>query len=157
MSYLEEKTYKNLLGTLNEPGKVWAECVFADPIADVAILSMPDDQALSEQSDAYEQLSDAVNPLRLREAIEGETVWVLDLDGQFRSGIVKEVNDTFVQVLGCVMKPGMSGSPLLGNDGAAISVCVLGFENKMGAHEMTAQRNLPEALPRWFPIEDDNG
>src|SRR5215471_15212424 len=32
-SYLQERTYENLIGPLGEAPSVWAECLFADPIA----------------------------------------------------------------------------------------------------------------------------
>jgi hypothetical protein len=37
-SHTEERTYKALLGSLGEKPAVWAECLFADPIGDVAVL-----------------------------------------------------------------------------------------------------------------------
>jgi hypothetical protein len=55
-SYLKERTYQALLGPLEVEPTVWAECLFADPIADVAVLGMPDNQALSDQAEAYEEL-----------------------------------------------------------------------------------------------------
>ena len=56
-SQLEERTYQDLLGPLGEPPKVWAECLFADPIGDIAVLGSPDSQALSEQSEGLSGLS----------------------------------------------------------------------------------------------------
>ena len=38
LSYLAERTHKNLLGPLGGRKTVWAECLFADPISDVAVL-----------------------------------------------------------------------------------------------------------------------
>jgi hypothetical protein len=40
-SHLHERTYEGLLGQLGAEPKVWAECRFADPIADVAVLGSP--------------------------------------------------------------------------------------------------------------------
>jgi hypothetical protein len=47
-SYLEERTYSELLAPLGDDLAVWAECLFADPIADIAVLGSPDDQELTE-------------------------------------------------------------------------------------------------------------
>jgi hypothetical protein len=55
-SYAGERTYGNLLGPLNGECAVWAECLFVDPIADIAVLGTPDTQAYSEESEAYDQL-----------------------------------------------------------------------------------------------------
>jgi hypothetical protein len=52
-SLAEERTYENLLGRIGEDAGVWAECLFADPIADVAILGPVDNQALPDRWDAY--------------------------------------------------------------------------------------------------------
>jgi hypothetical protein len=47
-AYLEERTYPNILGPLGGTLNVWAELLFADPIADIAVLGPPDGQSLSE-------------------------------------------------------------------------------------------------------------
>ncbi len=51
-SYLEERTYAALLGVLGrKKPTVWAECLFVDPVADIAVLGPPDDQELSDEYD----------------------------------------------------------------------------------------------------------
>jgi hypothetical protein len=42
---------------------VWAECVFVDAMADIAVLGSPDNQELSDQAEAYDQLVDSMKPL----------------------------------------------------------------------------------------------
>src|SRR5262249_57628847 len=54
--YLEEETYQRILGPLGAEPTVWVACLFVDPIADIAVLGQPDNQDLSEQADAYDQL-----------------------------------------------------------------------------------------------------
>lgn len=63
-SYLHERTYANLLGPLNGKRNIWAECVFVDPIADIAVLGSPDNQELSEEAEAYDALIDKTPVLR---------------------------------------------------------------------------------------------
>jgi len=41
---------------------VWAECLFADPVADIAVLRSPDHQALSDKAAAYEGLMGIITP-----------------------------------------------------------------------------------------------
>jgi hypothetical protein len=69
MSYTEERTYPELLGRLGEEPSVWAECVFVDPVADIAVLSEPDNQELSEEAEAYGALveAEAVTPFTIAE------------------------------------------------------------------------------------------
>jgi hypothetical protein len=51
------------------PYKVWAEVLFADPIADITVLGAPDTQELCEQAMAYEALTEAATPLKLGSAV----------------------------------------------------------------------------------------
>src|SRR5262245_19793104 len=40
--YVDDAIYKDILGPLSEKPTVWAECLYVDPIADIAILGSPD-------------------------------------------------------------------------------------------------------------------
>jgi hypothetical protein len=56
-SHQGERTYKSLLGRIGEATTIWAECLFADPVAaDIAVLGPPNTQVLSDHADAYEEL-----------------------------------------------------------------------------------------------------
>ena len=48
-SYLEGRTNKRLLGPPDAEPTVWAECLFVDPISDLAVLGAPDSQALCKE------------------------------------------------------------------------------------------------------------
>lgn len=52
---LEKRTYQNLLAPLGGERSLWAECLFADPIGDMAVLGSPDDQALWKKAEAYHE------------------------------------------------------------------------------------------------------
>jgi hypothetical protein len=67
-AYLHETTFQKLLGPLGGEPTVWAECMFVDPIADIAVLGGPDSQALSEEADAYDQLVDGAIALKIVDA-----------------------------------------------------------------------------------------
>ena len=67
-SYLEERTYRDLLAPLGAVHTVSAECVFVDPIADLAVLGSPDNQALYDEADAYEELLMNTVPLVIADA-----------------------------------------------------------------------------------------
>lgn len=78
------KRYRNLLRPLGdrEPG-VWAECLFVDPVSDIAILGAPDAQALSEQHEALLELMAKAHPVRMsRFRMPDTTAWVLSLEGE---------------------------------------------------------------------------
>ena len=147
MTQLEEITYRNLVGHLDGDGVVWVECIFADPVQDIAVLGTPDDQELSEQADLYKKLTGAVMPVQIREAVAGETAWVLDLGGEFKSFVLEGNNRRRLwgKIPEGIMKPGMSGSPILGDDGLAISLCNIG-----GPSPDSPLINLEKCLPGWF-------
>jgi hypothetical protein len=65
-SYLEERTYRDLLAPLGTAPTGSAECVFVDPIADIAVLGGPDNQALYDE--AYEELLMNTVPLVIADA-----------------------------------------------------------------------------------------
>jgi hypothetical protein len=68
MRYLEEATYRRLLGPLDGRRTVWAQCIFVDPVADIAVLGQPDDQALSDEADAYNALVGDLTPFAVADA-----------------------------------------------------------------------------------------
>lgn len=47
---------------------VWVECLFVDPIGDIAVLGRPDEQELSEEADRYEELCNQVAVLSISDA-----------------------------------------------------------------------------------------
>ena len=83
ISQLEDRTYQALLGRIGEAPAVWAECLFADPIGDIAVLGPPDNQALSQEWDAYSALTGSTAPLIVADVPNEGTGWMLSLDGQW--------------------------------------------------------------------------
>jgi len=153
-SHLEERTYENLIGSLGAEPAVWAEVVFVDPISDLAILSEPDSQDLSEQCDAYRQLLAAAHrfPIANIKANKETPTKVLSLDGKWivatachHSGplLLKEP----------ITVGGMSGSPVLDNSGNAIAVVCSGVVFS-GEGAWSSNCRLMHSLPRWFDIND---
>lgn len=80
-SFGEEKTYRDLLGPIDEAATIWCECLFADPVSDVAILGEPDGQDCYDQSEAHLAFTEAATPIKIRQGKMGESAWVLGLDG----------------------------------------------------------------------------
>ena len=56
MCIRDRRTYANLLGHLGESPTVWAECLFVDPVADIAVVGKPDSQSLYAENEAYYEL-----------------------------------------------------------------------------------------------------
>lgn len=152
-----ELAYKNLLGRLNDAKcTIWAECVFVDPVADVAVLGSPDDQELGDQADAYHSLVDDSPALRIADAQNGPG-WMLSLDGHWirtRLEVVRRIGLASSLCIGPT-KAGMSGSPILDDSGRAVSLVSLGTETvdaKGRCKEESAmgQPILLQNLPGWL-------
>jgi hypothetical protein len=156
MSYLEyvaERTYQKLIASLGREPTVSAECLFVDPIADIAVLGSPDDEELSEEAEGWESLIDDAEALAIASLPKEATVWLLSLDGQWRQahaqhrghggGIWLSRADKFER--------GMSGSPILTVDGRAVGVFGLSSGAEGEAHTRGGpQARLTAHLPAWI-------
>ena len=123
-SFTQERTYDQLLGRLaDRKPKVRAECVFADPVADIAVLAAPDSQMFPDEYGAYEELTEEAPALGIVDAPEQGRGWLLTLEGRWVACVVGhyggpiEISDATEPIMG-----GMSGSPILDSDGAAMGV-----------------------------------
>ena len=138
----EDGTYTALLAPLGAKPTVWAACLFVDPIADIAVLGQPDNQALSAEADAYDalmastgRLTIADAPAQGRELVTGfgddrfehftpgeGLAWVLSLEGHWREGRVERRGGCLSFNPRNFFVGGMSGSPIVDANGAAIGV-----------------------------------
>jgi hypothetical protein len=144
-SHLEERTYERLLGPLGGETTVWAECLFADPIADIAILGEPDSQALYDKCEEYARLVEAIKPLRIADAPEDGPALMLSLDQQWLPCRVKHYGGPTLTTSETKTVGGMSGSPIITEDGKAIGVVVIGSNSEVdGPHP-----RLMFCLPGW--------
>jgi hypothetical protein len=149
-SYLEEKTYKKLLGLIGSEPTVWAECLFADPIADIAILGSPDDQALWDQADEYKALVESTSPLSIADAPKLGHGWMMSLDGKWFRCKVEIINDgpLCVSEMTQPIEGGMSGSPIISDKAAALGVVCLS-DDSLDSVAVSNPR-LVRSLPGWF-------
>lgn len=151
-SHLEERTYGTLLGPLGEDATVCAECLFADPIADIAVLGEPDGQELYDESERYEALMNAAATLRIAGAPEEGGGLLLSLDQLWLPCRIQHVGGPLwtseAKTVG-----GMSGSPIITEDGRAVGVVCTGCGS-----EATGVLRYPEgpharlmrSLPGWM-------
>jgi hypothetical protein len=77
---LEEAIYRSLLGPLAAIPTVWAQCVFVDPVADIAVLGPPDHQELPNQFEAYQALLNSVGEFSVADAPLEGAAWLYSLD-----------------------------------------------------------------------------
>jgi RimJ/RimL family protein N-acetyltransferase len=173
LSYVHERTYADILGPLGDARTVWAECLFVEPVADLAVLGSPDDQMLSDEAEAYERLVEAAVPLKVgdlpltRSLIAGGPItplvdgkrqtiqidpmlgprrwegsgWLLALRGRwFRCDVKAASRALSTCNLEQQIAGGMSGSPIISDDGYAVGVVTLSG----GPHPFLAR-----SLPGW--------
>ena len=142
-----------MLGRLHDPSPdVWTECLFVDPVADIAVLGMPDNQALFNEAEAYSALTDNLPALVIAEADENVPGRLLSLDGNWTRCDVRGVashRSLWIENAKDGIHGGMSGSPILNVDGLAIGViCV--SDGGTGIHtEGRPNPRLTHNLPGW--------
>ena len=152
-AHAEERTYPGLLAPLGKRrAKVWAECVFADPVADIAVLATPDGQVHYDEAAAYDELAEGAPALPITDAPQEGAGWLLSLDGKWGACVVKHfggplwISDAAEFIVG-----GMSGSPILNSGGAAIGVvcCSSGLSGEpLNQHtEGAPNPKLMDSLP----------
>jgi hypothetical protein len=134
----QERTYGQLLGRLDcSKTEVCAECLFVDPVADIAVLGCPDGQELYKEAEAYEALTDNAPALPIRKVRNGKG-WLLSLAGQW---IRTTLEISGIEGRGLSIGPtkdGMSGSPILNDAGRAVGVVAVA-----NGSEPILMRNLP--------------
>ena len=139
ISYTEERTYRALLGPLGGEQTVWAECLFADPIADIAVLGSPDGQELYDEARAYEELMASMTPFVIGDAPKqgrefvphrmiNVTVTEGDVDRDVQAGVGGFWHDT----------PGQGPARVLSLDGEWIECSV----TRRGPHLSVDQNEL---------------
>ena len=143
-SSFEQRTYSKLLGPLGRTPSVWAECLFVDPIADLAVLGEPDRQAFPPEMTAYEDLVASRSSLHIGTLIKPCPLWLLTLDGQWtQCAFPDDGRGRWLSVVGALPEafaPGTSGSPIIAADGHAVGLIgVGGLSNPV----------LADRLPGW--------
>jgi hypothetical protein len=160
--YFGEGTYPRLIGPRAAEPSIGAECLFADPIADLAVLGPPDD---CDERDRYEVFLSALPPFdtaapppRSRVRVpgpyqtanfpqEGEVCFsahLMSLDGQWIGCDVRRRGGPLMIEPKELVKGGMSGSPLISATGAALGVVSSSSSNGAWASV------LADGLPGWL-------
>ena len=154
---LGEKTYPDLLGPLGKQRRtVWAECMFVDPVADIAVLGTPDNQELHEEADAYDDLIEHATAVRIDDPPEHTKAWLLRLNGLWGECIVQHLEGRGLWIteatLGIV--GGMSGSPIVNDEGSAVGVLGISGGSPDPLHtEGDPEPRLTHCLPGWILLE----
>lgn len=131
---------------------VWAECLFVNPVADIAVLGPPDEQTLPEQAQGYKALLRSLKPFKVADIQQVDQVWLLSLERKWfscRANYLPWVNGSLwlhTWELGSI-KSGMSGSPIISDNGEAVGV--VRVANLTGL-DSGPQARLVRDLPGWL-------
>jgi hypothetical protein len=90
----EDLTYPKLLAPLGGNPWVWAQCLFVDPTADIAVLGSPDAQTIPEEAITYAALMQTFSPIDIADPVsigsddlwQKARGWMLSLDGKWFGG-----------------------------------------------------------------------
>ena len=140
---LEDTTFFNLLGPLDGETNTAAECYFADPVADIALLGAPDNQELSEECDRYDTLVEDADTLALAPMDPTLPVRLCDLNRLWFGAKLNPNVHHKVWVFRTArheIEAGMSGSPII-QEGKAIGVLSIGpyGPNPLLTHDLPAR------------------
>jgi hypothetical protein len=144
-----EKTYGKLIGPIGKEPTICAECIFVDPISDLAILAAPDGQDLYDEHEAYERFVEPLVGFSVGNVPqthlsshkpEGHKGWVLSLKGEWQPCEMLHVGGPLLTPDAKVIKAGMSGSPILSASGEAVGVVASNY----------AQPRLLHHMPCWL-------
>jgi hypothetical protein len=152
---------------------VWAELLFVDPIADIAVLGAPDGQVFCEQWEACEQLLGTMPPLTIADApAETRTykkfdwgecpidepgigpVHLLSLNGHWVEAQAERRGWCLWVGPPELIAPGMSGSPIVNPAGAAVGVVCSSSSGDSCLNPVIVER-LPAWLLRRIPTSAD--
>lgn len=158
-SSTEDNTYRNLIGRLGSECSAWAECLFVDPIADIALLASPDNQLFRDQAEVFGALVGDAIPFDIASSIdwpqsEGPAK-LLSLDNSW-SPCKLIVVSRALWIDGAVggIAGGMSGSPIIDDDGAAVGVVCVSAGPSDESQEIRTEGgpnpSLSCCLPGWI-------
>jgi hypothetical protein len=147
-SDIRERTF--IIGTVeNERDDFLAECLFVDPIADIAVLGAPDYQALREHWEAYLEFARSRPAMFVGEAKPESQAWLLSPDGNWQICFASHyggrfwISDAVNKIVG-----GMSGSPIVLDGGPAVGVVSCSAET--GIIQRFPNARLAINLPGWL-------
>jgi hypothetical protein len=167
---IDERSFPNLIGALGAEPIGWAECLFVDPVNDIAVLGSPDGQELSDEAGAYNALlSDAVPlsvgaltfhtptitfPSGSRRPEAESDAWLLSLDGNWFSCHVRsDGRSIWIKDVAEPIRGGMSGSPIISPEGAALGIVSVSIGTPEDHHDSGPNPELGAHLPIWLARE----
>jgi len=148
--FAEDGLYPNLLAPLRKAEKVWAKCLFADPVGDLAVLGPPHGgPALATEMRDYDALMKSVGVLPVG-YVQGDTsAWLMMRDrGWFQCAIGYPGRGPLLVLDAAALKGSMCGSPIVADAGLAIGVVTSAEAEEQD--RPVEQPVLTDHLPGWL-------
>lgn len=145
------RTYEELVGPLEQAPEVSAECMFVDPVADLAVLFSPDPVWYRDEAQVFDELVNANTPLAIGETSKGATLYMPDLELDWYECITKYWEHELS--IGCPesLAGGMLGSPIINDAGLAVAVLAGIFPPEQQPQDMCVRNPvLTERLPGFL-------
>jgi hypothetical protein len=144
-----EWTFK-LLAPLGGQPDVAAECLFVNLVSDIAVLGTPDEY---DQAEQYHSLLERVAPLPIADIRDKAPAWMISLDSRLFRCVVESIGHAlWISDSAESIRGGMSGSPIVADDGSAIGVlCCSSHQGKSNVStESGPNPQLALNLPGWL-------
>jgi hypothetical protein len=134
--YNHECTFPLLAPLSKRRTAIWAEVLFVDPVADIAVLGEPDGQVFFGEHEAFMAFTEARPVFEMGDILphprpslarpetwkrQTHSVQALRLDGQWGTGRASHTGRSLL-LDGIRFERGMSGSPIITPDGRAVGV-----------------------------------
>ena len=146
-SHLDERMYENLCAPIGSEPTVSVECLFVDPIGDIAVLGPPDEQAFPDANEQYYSLVDGTAALDIADPPNTGDAWLLSLDKRWFGCSVRHAGGPlWITRASQAIEGGMSGSPIISDGGVAIGIVCTNAQ----APTATLTGNLPGWLLNEF-------
>jgi S1-C subfamily serine protease len=156
---VNELTYANLIGPLAKKTRtIWAELRADNLVDDVAVLAEPDGRELYDECASYEKFTTTAAmmigkpPIAVKShewgITNGAAAWVLSLDRKWQPCLVRN-GGRFLSIKDRKIEGGMSGSPIIDANGAAIGLISTGSGGG-DYYGFSQNACLMDCLPPWL-------
>lgn len=148
------------IGPLQGGLEVKADCIFADPFADIAVLRCPDEQQFSSDADAYEHLIAGASTLTIDCTLARSSLGEIQRDGMILSidgtwqpckVVCSEGGPLQLEQMKAELHAEMAGSPIISMTGAVLGVLSFGGPSSLSLHAHLAL-DLPPKFLRWVTV-----
>jgi hypothetical protein len=146
-----EHTYRAIVGPLGRGRRVAAQCLFLEPISDVAVLGSPDPKTSPQAAKSYAARVARLAALRIADAPRTTEAWIRDAEGRWRPCIARRRGEGWwISEADTDIATGMSGSPIVTARGAAIGILCASSGTEQTDVAGGPNPSLVRALPGWL-------